>query len=94
MVHIGGVRQTAAIVAMEQDHLRAGDKSRIIMRFVKSPEFLRAGARLIFREGRTKAVGTITRTFETPQAVYTFPPVAPAAVSDPQPATASSSVSA
>jgi hypothetical protein len=81
MVHCGAVRQTASIVAMEQDHLRAGDKSHIVMRFAKCPEYLHVGARLIFREGRTKAVGTITRVIETPQKEYLYPAPAPAPAS-------------
>lgn len=64
MIHTGSVRQTAAIVAMEQDHLRSGDKSRLHLRFVRSPEYLHVGARLIFREGRTKAVGTVTQLYD------------------------------
>ena len=73
MVHCGAVRQTASIIALEQDHLRAGDKSLIVMRFARGPEYLHVGARLIFREGRTKAVGTLTRIIETPQQEYVFP---------------------
>ena len=30
-------------------------------RFVKHPEFLKEGQRLVFREGRTKAVGNVTK---------------------------------
>lgn len=30
-------------------------------RFVKHPEFLKVGQRLVFREGRTKAVGNVTK---------------------------------
>ena len=59
MVHTGTIRQTASIVAMEADHLRSGDKARVTMRFLRHPEYLRVGSRLIFREGRTKAVGTV-----------------------------------
>ena len=30
-------------------------------RFVKHPEYLKVGQRLVFREGRTKAVGNVTK---------------------------------
>ena len=46
---------------MSLQHLRTGDKALVIFRFIKNPEFLRVGSKLIFREGRTKAIGTITR---------------------------------
>lgn len=61
MVHCGAVRQTAAIVAMGKDALRTGDKTVARFRFVRYPEYLREGARLVFREGRTKAVGTVAK---------------------------------
>lgn len=32
--------------------------------FVKNPEYLTIGTRLIFREGRTKGVGKITRLLD------------------------------
>ena len=31
------------------------------LRFVRFPEFIREGVRIVFREGRTKAIGTIAR---------------------------------
>lgn len=38
-------------------------------RFIKSPEYLKTGQRMVFREGRTKAVGNISKLFPslTPQ---------------------------
>ena len=60
-VHVGSVRQTATIVSMSKDHLRTGDKAVVRFRFIKNPEYLRPEIRLVFREGRTKAVGTVTQ---------------------------------
>jgi len=59
MVHVGAVRQTASIVAMDRDHLRTGDKTLARLRFVRYPEYLKPGTRVVFREGRTKAVGVV-----------------------------------
>lgn len=56
-VHVGPIRQTATITEMSQEHLRTGDKADVRFRFIKNPEYLRAGMRLVFREGKTKAVG-------------------------------------
>ncbi len=33
-----------------------------ILRFVKNPEFLKVGQKLVFREGRTKAVGKLIKS--------------------------------
>jgi len=63
MVHVGSVRQTATILSMSSEHLRTGDKATVRFRFIKNPEFLREQLRMVFREGRTKAVGTVTRLF-------------------------------
>ena len=63
VVHCGSTRQTATIVSMNCEHLRTGDKATCRFRFIKNPEFLHAGARMVFREGRTKAVGNVTTIF-------------------------------
>lgn len=92
MVHCGNIRQTASIVSMDKDLIRTGDRTLARFRFVKTPEYMHEGARLVFRfvpsfflapnapspthqltmfsflspylpcsEGRTKAVGTVTK---------------------------------
>eukprot|EP00730_Choanoeca_flexa_P017712 TRINITY_DN8563_c0_g1_i4.p1 TRINITY_DN8563_c0_g1~~TRINITY_DN8563_c0_g1_i4.p1 ORF type:complete len:537 (+),score=112.89 TRINITY_DN8563_c0_g1_i4:65-1675(+) len=61
VIHCGSIRQTASIIGMDKQHIRTGDKTVARFRFVRSPEYLQPGARLIFREGRTKAVGTVLK---------------------------------
>merc|ERR550539_527068 len=61
MVHCGSIRQTASIIKMSSECLRTGDKASVLFRFVKHPEYLKEGQRLVFREGRTKAVGNVTK---------------------------------
>jgi len=63
MVHTGSIRQTASIISMSVQHLRTGDKAICRFRFIKNPEFIKTGARMVFREGRTKAVGNIMKVF-------------------------------
>ena len=63
LVHCGSSKQTASIVSMNKEHLRTGDKATCLFRFIKNPEYLRPGARMVFREGRTKAVGNVTKIF-------------------------------
>ncbi|KAG2461200.1 GTPB1 protein, partial [Polypterus senegalus] len=65
MVHCGSIRQTATILSMNKDCLRTGDKATVHFRFIKTPEYLHTDQRLVFREGRTKAVGTITKLLQT-----------------------------
>lgn len=68
MVHIGAVRQTAQITWMSTEALRTGDKAIVNFKFVKCPEWIATGRRFVFREGRTKAVGTVV------ELVYGDPP--------------------
>ncbi|KAG9340385.1 hypothetical protein JZ751_021498 [Albula glossodonta] len=65
MVHCGSIRQTATILTMNRDCLRTGDKATVHFRFIKTPEYLHTEQRLVFREGRTKAVGTITKLLQS-----------------------------
>lgn len=44
---------------MSKNVLRTGDRDTIVLRFIRHPEYIRIGTKMIFREGRTKAVGTI-----------------------------------
>lgn len=60
-VHCGSIRQTATILSMSKDCLRTGDKATVHFRFIKTPEYLHREHKLVFREGRTKAVGTVTK---------------------------------
>ncbi|KAJ2834505.1 hypothetical protein GGI24_000362 [Coemansia furcata] len=69
MVHCGSVRQTARILSIEQADgsgktLRTGDRARVIFQFIRHPEYLTEGTRLIFREGRTKGVGKVLRVLD------------------------------
>lgn len=59
MVHCGSVRQTASILSMSLDYLRTGDKAKVHFRFMKNPEYIRVGQKMVFREGRTKAIGSV-----------------------------------
>lgn len=59
MVHCGSIRQTASIIRMSADCLRTGDKAHVRFRFIKHPEYVRKNQRMVFREGRTKAVGNV-----------------------------------
>ncbi|KAK7575905.1 hypothetical protein V9T40_012191 [Parthenolecanium corni] len=61
MVHCGSIRQTAFIIKMSSRSLRTGERAVVHFRFIKYPEYLKKGQRLVFREGRTKAVGNVIK---------------------------------
>lgn len=61
VIHCGSIRQTAQILDMNAECLRTGDKASVRFRFMKNPEYLRLNQKMIFREGRTKAIGNIIK---------------------------------
>ncbi|XP_063047757.1 GTP-binding protein 2-like [Engraulis encrasicolus] len=61
-VHVGNVRQTATVEALQgKEELRTGEKAVVQFKFIKHPEYLKVGAKLLFREGVTKGIGQVTR---------------------------------
>lgn len=46
-VHCGSIRQTASILSMSRDCLRTGDKALVRFRFIKHPEYLKRGQRMV-----------------------------------------------
>lgn len=43
-----------------QEELRTGEKAVARFRFIKHPEYLKVGAKLLFRHGVTKGIGQVT----------------------------------
>lgn len=64
-VHIEHVRQSVKMLEITKltnennDLLLSGDKATIKLEFIMKPEYIKIGMRLIFREGKVKAVGKI-----------------------------------
>ncbi|RSM20629.1 hypothetical protein CDV31_000607 [Fusarium ambrosium] len=59
MLHVGPVSQTCAIIDIDRELIRTGDRATVTFRFVQRPEYLAPGDRLLFREGRTKGLGIV-----------------------------------
>ena len=63
VVHCGVIRQSAKVIEIDSDYLRLNDKGTIRFRFCHRPEFVKKGTTILFREGRTKGLGVISRIF-------------------------------
>ena len=61
ITHIETIAETTCFKPIEQEYLSAGDTGKIRMRFKYHPFAIREGQKLIFREGKSKGVGTVTR---------------------------------
>ncbi|PNH06429.1 GTP-binding protein AGP-1 [Tetrabaena socialis] len=60
-------REAAArVVAMDRERLRSGDRACVRFRFIQRPEYVTAGTRFVFREGRTKGIGIVVGTEHAP----------------------------
>ena len=59
MLHVGPVSQTCAIVDIDREFIRTGDRATVAFKFVQRPEYLAIGDRILFREGRTKGLGIV-----------------------------------
>ncbi|KAL8930710.1 MAG: hypothetical protein Q9208_000581 [Pyrenodesmia sp. 3 TL-2023] len=59
MLHVGPISQTCAIIDIDRAFIRTGDRATVAFRFVQRPEYLAAGDRILFREGRTKGLGIV-----------------------------------
>lgn len=60
VLHCETIRQAARVLSIDRPIIRTGDRATIKFRFMYSPEYIKVGARFIFREGRTKGLGRIT----------------------------------
>ncbi|CAK5265767.1 unnamed protein product [Mycena citricolor] len=62
MLHCEAVRQTVRIISMgDAQCLRTGDRATVQFEFISHPEYIKEGMKLLFREGKTKGLGVITR---------------------------------
>lgn len=63
MLHCGAIRQTVKIVGMDhpQGILRTGDRATVEFEFMQVPELVKVGSKLLFREGKTKGLGVVTK---------------------------------
>ncbi|XP_077999195.1 GTP-binding protein 2-like [Glandiceps talaboti] len=62
-VHVGNVCQTAVMESIDKASLQTNEKACVTFRFIKHPEYLREGSRLLFREGRTKGIGQVIKVY-------------------------------
>uniref|UniRef100_A0A182J1Q8 Tr-type G domain-containing protein n=1 Tax=Anopheles atroparvus TaxID=41427 RepID=A0A182J1Q8_ANOAO len=65
-VHIGSIRQTAiieGIMGAGETGIGTNQSASVLFRFVRHPEYVRPGMRVLFRAGTSKGVGKVTQVF-------------------------------
>ncbi|CAD7955379.1 unnamed protein product [Amoebophrya sp. A25] len=73
VIHCGVIRQSAEVLGMSSELLRTGDKATVRFRFLYHVEYMQLGWTLLFREGRTKGIGRITKLIPAQTADATEP---------------------
>lgn len=72
VVHCGVLRQSAEIVSISgTESLKTGERATVRFKFVYSPEYLLPGSTFLFREGRAKGIGKVTRVYSLPPVTWT-----------------------
>jgi len=59
VVHSNAVKQAARVISMNKPLLRSGDKALVTFSFLYQPEVMLKGARVIFRDGHAKGIGSV-----------------------------------
>ncbi|XP_048731971.1 GTP-binding protein 2-like [Ostrea edulis] len=61
-VHVGNVCQICKVeIIKDKESVKTNEKAHVIFRFMKQPEFLRPGSKLLFRQGTTKGMGEVIK---------------------------------
>ena len=64
MVHVGNIRQSAVVVGiMGRKGITMNESASVMFKFLKNPELIRTGSRLLFRESSSKAIGRVIQSF-------------------------------
>lgn len=53
----------------QTDGIRTNQTASVMFRFVRHPEYVRPGMRVLFREGTSKGIGKVTQVFPLNQKV-------------------------
>ncbi|MEM7825609.1 MAG: GTP-binding protein, partial [Candidatus Aenigmatarchaeota archaeon] len=61
VVHCDTASEVARIECINKEYLKSGESGRVKFTFRYSPHFLQEGGTFVFREGKTKGIGTITK---------------------------------
>tara|TARA_Y100000590_G_scaffold44185_1_gene47036 strand:- start:3145 stop:4860 length:1716 start_codon:yes stop_codon:yes gene_type:complete len=64
LIHCGNISQIATIKEIDNKLLRLYDEAVIRFRFRYYPEYIEEGVQLLFREGKTKGTGIVTKIYQ------------------------------
>lgn len=63
-VHIGNICQTAVVIAiMGKRGVTTNETASMMLKFLRQPEYVQPGCRILFREGQSKCIGQVVQIF-------------------------------
>jgi elongation factor 1-alpha len=64
VLHYNTISQAVKIKLLDKEYLKAGESGRVLMKFKYKPEVVFENDKFIFREGKTKGIGTTTKVLK------------------------------
>jgi|OSPMetMinimDraft_2_1075162.scaffolds.fasta_scaffold00049_13 elongation factor 1-alpha len=61
VLHAYTIRQAARFDYIEKEFLKSGESSNVKLSFLFKPEYIEPGTTFVFREGRTRGIGIVTK---------------------------------
>lgn len=61
VLHLETISETVTITPLDREFLAAGDKGGVRMRFKYTPNYVVEGQKFVFREGKSRGIGIVTR---------------------------------
>ncbi|MEE8168176.1 MAG: GTP-binding protein [Candidatus Hydrothermarchaeales archaeon] len=61
VIHLETLSESIRITPLDAEFLAAGDRGRVRMKFKYHPYYLKEGQKFVFREGKSKGVGTVIK---------------------------------
>lgn len=61
ILHLHTVASTVKLDLVDKSYLKAGETGKVKMNFKYTPQYVEVGDKFVFREGKTKGIGTVTK---------------------------------
>ncbi|MBI4009932.1 MAG: GTP-binding protein [Candidatus Aenigmarchaeota archaeon] len=61
IIHLSTVSETAKVKLIDKTYMKAGETGNVEFVFKYKPAYLSVGEKFVFREGKTKGIGTVTK---------------------------------
>jgi elongation factor 1-alpha len=61
VLHLNTIASTVKLKMVDKKYLKAGESGKVVMTFKYKPQSIRENDKFVFREGKTKGIGTVLR---------------------------------